>query len=280
MGRLARQASPDGCTWRPAGPLGVGAVLRRRLLDPPSSPAGSAGRPTGPAGVRVVPRRRLQGAGFGCCYAAGFALLASLAAGGFLSASSAGVALHAATGPAEAQAATGAAAGEAQPQDGRFGFGRPAAPDEIAAWDIDVMPDGAGLPEGSGTAESGAPVYAAQCAVCHGPAGEGGVADRLVGYDPESTPPFGPRYEAWRAGRDDVAFSVGNYWPYATTLFDYIRRAMPSDAPGTLAPDEVYGLVAWILAENGIIAADAVMNAGTLPAVEMPARDVFIPQER
>ena len=175
MGRLARQASPDGCTWRPAGPPGVGAVLRRRLLDPPSSPAGSAGRPTGPAGVRVVPRRRLQGAGFGCCYAAGFALLAGLAAGGFLSASSAGVALHAAGGPARAQAA----AGEAQPQDGRFGFGRPAAPDEIAAWDIDVMPDGAGLPEGSGTAESGAPVYAAQCAVCHGPAGEGGVADRL-----------------------------------------------------------------------------------------------------
>ena len=188
--------------------------------------------------------------------------------------------LAGAAGAALALLAGLAAEGAAQPRDGRFGFGRPAAPDEIAAWDIDVMPDGAGLPEGSGTAESGAPVYAAQCAVCHGPAGEGGVADRLVGYDPESTPPFGPRYEAWRAGRDDVAFSVGNYWPYATTLFDYIRRAMPSDAPGTLAPDEVYGLVAWILAENGIVAADAVMNAETLPAVEMPARDIFVPQER
>ncbi len=173
-----------------------------------------------------------------------------------------------------------AAAAAAQPQDGRFGFGRPATAEDIAAWDIDVMPDGAGLPEGSGTAESGAPVYAAQCAVCHGPAGEGGVADRLVGYDPASTPPFGPRYEAWRAAGDDVPFSVGNYWPYATTLFDYIRRAMPTDAPGTLAPDEVYGLVAWILAENGLIAPDAVMNTETLPAVEMPARDVFVPQER
>ena len=173
-----------------------------------------------------------------------------------------------------------AAAAAAQPQDGRLGFGRPATAEDIAAWDIDVMPDGAGLPEGSGTAESGAPVYAAQCAVCHGQAGEGGVADRLVGYDPDSTPPFGPRYEAWRAGGDDVPFSVGNYWPYATTLFDYIRRAMPSDAPGTLTADDVYGLVAWILAENGIVAPDAVMNAETLAAVEMPARDVFVPQER
>ena len=185
-----------------------------------------------------------------------------------------------AAGAALALLAGLAAASEAQPQAERLGFGRPATAEDIAAWDIDVMPDGAGLPDGSGTAESGAPVYAAQCAVCHGPAGEGGVADRLVGYDPDSTPPFGPRYEAWRAGGDDVAFSVGNYWPYATTLFDYIRRAMPSDAPGTLAPDEVYGLVAWILAENGIIAPDAVMNPETLPAVEMPARDIFVPQER
>ena len=213
-----------------------------------------------PATRAVSPRRR-RPAEIASRRATGafLVLLASLAAGG----------------PAEAQqTARPAAATE------RFGFGRPAAPDEIAAWDIDVMPDGAGLPAGSGTAASGAPVYAAQCAVCHGPSGEGGVADRLVGHDPESTPPFGPRYEAWRAGREDVPFSVGNYWPYATTLFDYVRRAMPSDAPGSLAPDEVYGLVAWILAENGIIAGDAVMNAETLPAVEMPARGIFVPQAR
>ena len=185
-----------------------------------------------------------------------------------------------AAGAALALLAGLAATGAAQPQDEPFGFGRPATAEDIAAWDIDVMPDGTGLPAGSGTAAAGAPVYAAQCAVCHGPAGEGGVADRLVGYDPDSTPPFGPRYEAWRAGRCDVPFSVGNYWPYATTLFDYIRRAMPTDAPGTLSPDEVYGLVAWILAENGLVGRDAVMNAETLPAVEMPARGIFVPQER
>jgi cytochrome c len=172
----------------------------------------------------------------------------------------------------------GGGAAESMPES--FGFGRAATPDEIAAWDIDVMPDGTGLPDGEGTAASGAPIYARQCAVCHGQAGEGGVADRLVGYQPESTPPFGPRYEAWRGDGPDVPYSVGNYWPYATTLYDYIHRAMPTNAPGTLEPDQVYGLVAWVLAENGIIAADAVMNATTLPAVEMPARDIFVPQER
>ena len=174
--------------------------------------------------------------------------------------------------PAAAQAGGGA------PE--QFGFGRAATAEEIAAWDIDVMPDGTGLPEGEGTAASGAPIYARQCAVCHGQSGEGGIADRLVGYTPETTPPFGPRYEEWRGDGPDVPYSVGNYWPYATTLFDYIRRAMPSNAPGTLEADQVYGLVAWILAENGLIAAADAMNAATLPAVEMPARDIFVPQER
>ena len=247
MGRLARESSPDGSAWRP----------------------------TNPPAVRTFPRRRLLAARLASGRAA-CALLAGLATGGFVLPPATGMAMQAASGPAQAQQAAGAA----EPQAERFGFGRPAALAEIAAWDIDVTPDGAGLPAGAGTAAGGAPVYAAQCAVCHGPAGAGGVADRLVGYDPASTPPFGPRYEAWRAGRADVPFSVGNYWPYATTLFDYIRRAMPSNEPGTLAPDEVYGLVAWILAENGIIASDAIMNAATLPAVEMPARDIFVPQER
>ena len=180
---------------------------------------------------------------------------------------------------AMADAAPGAASAGAGMPD-RFGFGRPATHEEIAAWDIDVMPDGTGLPAGEGTAESGASVYARQCASCHGRAGEGATAAALVGYEPESAPPFGPRYEEWRGGGEDVPFTVGNYWPYATTLYDYIYRAMPSGAPGTLAPDEVYGLVAWLLAENRIIARDAVMNAATLPAVEMPARDIFVPQER
>jgi cytochrome c len=179
-------------------------------------------------------------------------------------------------GPAAAQA--GGAAEQGAPE--QFGFGRAATPEEIAAWDIDVMPDGTGLPDGEGTAASGAPIYSQQCAVCHGAAGEGGIADRLVGYTPETAPPFGPRYEEWRGDGPDVPYSVGNYWPYATTLFDYIRRAMPSNAPGTLEADQVYGLVAWILAENGLIGADEAMNATTLPAVEMPARDIFVPQER
>ena len=179
-------------------------------------------------------------------------------------------------GPAAAQNGGGAAQGAPE----QFGFGRAATAEEIAAWDIDVMPDGTGLPEGEGTAAGGAPIYAQQCAVCHGQTGEGGIADRLVGYTPETAPPFGPRYEEWRGDGPDVPYSVGNYWPYATTLFDYIRRAMPSDAPGTLEADQVYGLVAWILAENGLIGADDVMNATSLPAVEMPARDIFVPQER
>ena len=178
--------------------------------------------------------------------------------------------------PAAGQNAGGTAADAPE----SFGFGRAATAEEVAAWDIDIMPDGTGLPEGEGTAASGAPIYAQQCAVCHGQSGEGGIADRLVGHTPETTPPFGPRYEAWRGDGPDVPYSVGNYWPYATTLFDYIRRAMPSNAPGTLEPDQVYGLVAWILAENGIIPADAAMNATTLAAVEMPARDIFVPQER
>ncbi len=191
-----------------------------------------------------------------------------------LALAAAGLALAA---PAAAQNAGGDGA-ETMPES--FGIGRAATPEEIAAWDIDVMPDGTGLPEGEGTATSGAPIYGRQCAVCHGAAGEGGIADRLVGYTPETTPPFGPRYEEWRGDGPDVPYSVGNYWPYATTLFDYIRRAMPSNAPGTLEADQVYGLVAWILAENGLIGADEAMNATTLPAVEMPARDVFVPQER
>jgi cytochrome c len=162
----------------------------------------------------------------------------------------------------------------------RLGIGTPASPDQIAALDIDVRPDGTGLPAGQGTVAEGAMIYAGKCAACHGPKGEGAAADPLVGAEPKGMAPFGPEYERWRNGRPDVPFTIGNYWPYATTLFDYVRRAMPATAPGTLTADETYGLVAWLLARNEIIASDAVLNAETLPRVRMPARDRFVPDSR
>ena len=163
--------------------------------------------------------------------------------------------------------AAGAGTATAQPPDqgeaGSLGLGRAATAEEIAALDIDVRPDGAGLPLGGGSAAEGARVWGRACRSCHGREGEGGVAAPLVGRDPAARPP-----------------TVGNYWPYATTLYDYIYRAMPRNAPGTLTPDEVYALVAWILEKNGIIDDRAVMNAATLPDVVMPARDRFIPDDR
>lgn len=172
-----------------------------------------------------------------------------------------------------------AAVGLAQaPQ--RFGFGQPATPEAIARLDSDIGPDGTGLPAGRGTPGQGADVYARQCAACHGAKGEGGQAEALVGPEPAGMAPFGPQYEQWRGSRPDVPLTVGNYWPYATTLFDYVRRAMPPTAPGTLSPDELYGVVAWLLAQNRIIPDSAVMTAETLPKVIMPARTRFVPDNR
>ena len=172
-----------------------------------------------------------------------------------------------AAGPAAGpQATTREAAPQPAMPSGPFGFGRDATADEILAWDIDVNPSGEGLPEGSGSVAEGDQVYRAKCAVCHGRNGEGvaGLSGALVmPYDPEAPwPPF-PR-------------TVGNYWPYATTLFDYVRRAMPANAPGSLSAGEVYAVVAWMLHRNEIVAADAVMDAQSLPAVEMPARRRFV----
>lgn len=161
-----------------------------------------------------------------------------------------------------------------------FGFGEPAPHALIESIDIDVRPDGTGLPAGEGTADSGAPLYRRRCSSCHGLRGEGGTANPLVGAEPAGIPPFGPEYESWRRGRADTPMTIGNYWPYATTLFDYIRRAMPTAEPGSLSADQVYGLTAWLLAANGIIDDADVLNAETLPQVEMPARDLFIPDDR
>jgi mono/diheme cytochrome c family protein len=145
-------------------------------------------------------------------------------------------------------------------------LGRPATPEEVAAWDISIAPDGATLPPGNGTAAEGAEVYQAKCLSCHGEGGAGGegLADPLVGG-------------IGSLASDQPVKTVGSYWPYATTLFDYVRRAMPYDAPLSLTDDEVYAVSAYILAENGIVDADAVLDAGTLPRVAMPNRDGFVP---
>ncbi len=153
----------------------------------------------------------------------------------------------------------------------RYGLGRPAPTQLIAAWDIDVSPDGAGLPAGHGTPRAGAAIFAAKCAVCHGASGQGqAIYPQLIGGPkgfPFDSDPAIPR-------------TVGNYWPYATSVFDYVRRAMPFTAPGSLAPDEVYAVTAFLLAQNGVIAQSATMDANTLPKVRMPARDRFVPDDR
>ena len=141
-------------------------------------------------------------------------------------------------------------------------LGVEATPEEIAGWAISVGPDGADLPPGSGTPSVGAEVFAAKCAACHGPQGEGLLNDRLVGGQGS-------------LATDGPVRTIGSYWPYATTIFDYVRRAMPYQTPHTLTDDEAYALTAHLLHLNGIIDADDVMDAQTLPAVEMPNRDGF-----
>lgn len=153
-----------------------------------------------------------------------------------------------------------------------FGLGRPARPADIAPLDIDVRPDGTGLPEGAGTVARGQEVYAERCVACHGPTGTEGPNDQLVGRLQGDEFPF--------ATDPRVRLTIGNYWPYATTLYDYIRRAMPFDAPGSLEADEVYSLVALLLHWNDIVAEDVTMNKETLAAVQMPARDRFVPDNR
>ena len=153
-----------------------------------------------------------------------------------------------------------------------FGIGRIATAEEIAARDIDIGPDGRGLPPGRGTAAEGGALYAARCASCHGKNGTEGPNDVLVGRIPGEAFPF---------SKDaTVPRTIGNYWPYATTLFDYIRRAMPPNSPGSLSDNEVYALVAHLLAWNRLIAPDAVLDAQSLPKVQMPAQKRFVPDSR
>ena len=146
-------------------------------------------------------------------------------------------------------------------------LGRAATAQEARAWDISIPPSGAGLPAGSGTVKQGEAVYVAQCQACHGPKGAGKPADALVGG-------IGSLASA------NPVRTVGSYWPYATTLFDYTRRAMPVTKPLSLTNDEVYAVTAYVLFLNGIIAENAEMNAGTLPQVKMPNRDGFVDWSR
>ena len=128
------------------------------------------------------------------------------------------------------------------------------------------MPDGRGLPEGSGTVQQGEKVYAAQCASCHGGKLEGGIGDKLIG---------GRGSLAAKDGKQAPVKTMESYWPYATTLWDYIKRAMPFSAPGSLSNDDVYAVTAYLLSQAQIVPGDATMNKNTLPKVEMPNRDGF-----
>jgi cytochrome c len=178
--------------------------------------------------------------------------------------------LIAVTASASALAQARATAGPATPAP--LGIGRAATSDEIKKLDIDVMPDGRGLPPGSGTVAEGAKIYAEKCASCHGKSGEGATFERLVATDAGKNFDFATNAKLPRA--------VGNYWPYATTLYDYTYRAMPFMQPGTLSANETYSLVAFILALNKIVPDDAVMDAAALPKVKMPARDRFVIDNR
>jgi cytochrome c len=150
-----------------------------------------------------------------------------------------------------------------QPSPQGLNLGRAVTADEIKAWDISIPPSGAGLPPGSGSVQQGAAVYAAKCQACHGASGEGKPVVALVGGQ-------------GTLASDNATRTVGSYWPYATTLFDYVRRAMPTNAPKSLTDDEVYAVSAYLLQLDGIISKEAVMNAQTLPQVKMPNRNGFI----
>lgn len=157
----------------------------------------------------------------------------------------------------------------------QYGLGRAATPQEVAALDKDVGPDGAGLPPGKGSAADGAALYAAKCANCHGDKGQGMAPafPALVGRDPA-----GEQFEF--ANDYKIARTVGNYWSSATSLFDYLRRAMPHTMPGSLSNAEVYALVAHLLAENRIIPPTATLDSAALMQVKMPAAGHFVTDDR
>jgi cytochrome c len=161
-----------------------------------------------------------------------------------------------------------------------FGIGRSATATEIANIDIDVRADGSGLPPGDGTPSAGAKIYMAKCVACHGKNGEGlragtlQLGPALIGRNP------GDAFDFNTSMRKEGTKTIGNYWPYATTIFDYVRRAMPYDRPGSLSNTEVYAVTAYLLSRNQLIDSNAVINGKTLPLVRMPSRDKFVRDDR
>lgn len=146
-----------------------------------------------------------------------------------------------------------------------FGFGQLVSESYIQKFDIDVRPDGKGLPVGIGRVQEGRTVYLEKCTLCHGKTGkEGGLGGKLVSSDLDS----------------NKTKTIGNYWPYATTVYDYIYRAMPYNEPGSLISSEVYDLTAYLLYANGIIDSTFLVTEKTLPAIEMPAKKLFVPDNR
>lgn len=163
--------------------------------------------------------------------------------------------------------ASGAFGAGSAENESPYGLGRSATEKEIRHWNIDVAPSGEGLPPGRGTVKQGAQIYARSCAHCHGASGVEGPSPPLVGG-----------HNTLRTA--NPMKTIGSYWPYATTLYDYVYRAMPFSAPQSLTPDEVYSLVAWLLYRNGIVDESTVMDAHSLPAVRMPNRAGFISDPR
>ncbi|HEX4681842.1 MAG TPA: c-type cytochrome [Gemmatimonadaceae bacterium] len=155
----------------------------------------------------------------------------------------------------------------------RFELGHTPSAATLATENVDVSPNGAGLPAGSGTPAQGAPIFAAACASCHGANGEGKAPlyPQLIG---------GPRGAFNFASDPKIPRTIGNYWPYATTLYDYIRRAMPLTAPGSLTADQTYAVTAFLLNREGLVPDGATMDAKNLPAVQMPARSHFVADDR
>lgn len=147
------------------------------------------------------------------------------------------------------------------------GLGTSVSDEQVRSWNIDVRPDGQGLPAGRGSVGEGLAVYERACVACHGPGGRGGPMDALVGGQ-------------GTLGSPKPVKTVGSYWPYATTVFDFVNRAMPLDRPQSLTADEVYAVVAYLLFQNGILPPDAVLDAGVLPRVVMPNRSGFVADER